>query len=609
MRARSTAKSVDGPPLWGRLERFGWLLALLVCLPSLVPTLAPGWFEGHDDLHIYRLIEYDLALGDGQVPPRWFPDISAGFGNPHPIYYAPLFYIVAEVFHLGGFDVIGSLKGAIVVFMLGAALGMYRLARPSFGVAAAVVASAAYTFVPYHLLDLYVRKAFSELTVFAVLPYLLLATRTMVLRGERWDAIALALSLAATCIAHTITTMMVPALVSAYALFLIVGEKGHTLTARLGRLAMAAGAAVIGAAIAGFFLVPAFLERDSINLRIYTEAYVQYQKHFVAPRQLIWWPWGFGMSLDGLADQMSFRMGLLQIAGVLLAALGLTRLKRRAAAARREVHFWLWVTGAAVFMMLSISEPVWRAIPALKFVQFPWRFLTLTSLSTSLLCGAALAAWGPPAAVGTSAAPRRRLWSWALALCALFAIASALGGSLGVNLRVPIERVGFEEKPYNNMIDRGPEAAPEPHDGSFVRRHTLRWIDHLPPDVSFMERTPQDLERPRVEVVGGAARVTMQEERTQLWRFAVQADEPSRLRLNIYRFPGWVVRVDGAVVGVLEPAGEDRVIFIEVVPGSHEVVASFENTWPRRLGDRLTFAGIALVAIIGLWPRRRSTVP
>ena len=608
MKARRAAKPADGPSLWSRLERFGWLLALLACLPSLVPTLAPGWFEGHDDLHIYRLIEYDLALGDGQVPPRWFPDISAGFGNPHPIYYAPLFYIVAEVFHLGGFDVVHALKGAIVVFMLAAALGMYGFARPSFGVAAAVVASAAYTFAPYHLLDLYVRKAFSELTVFAVLPYLLLATRAMVLRGERWDAIALALSLAATCIAHTITTMMVPALVSAYALFLIAGERGLSLTARARRLAMAAGAAALGAAVAGFFLVPAFLERNSINLRIYTEAYVQYQKHFVAPRQLIWWPWGFGMSLDGLADQMSFRMGLLQIAGVLLAAAGLSRLKRRVAAARREILFWLWVTAAAVFMMLSISEPVWAAIPPLKFVQFPWRFLTLTTLSTSLLCGAALAAWGPPAAVGTSVAPRRRLWSFALALCALFAIASALGGTLGVNLRVPIERVGFEEKPYNNMIDRGPDAPPVVFDGEFVRRHTLRWIDHLPPGVGFMERTPRDLERSRVEVDRGAARVTMQEEHSSRWRFAVQADEVSRLRLNIYRFPGWVVRVDGAVVEALEPAaGEARVIFIEVGPGAHEVVASFESTWPRRLGDRLTLAGLALVAVIGLWPRRRTT--
>src|SRR5262245_65871278 len=104
----------------------GWILALVICLPAMVPTLLPGWFEGHDDLHIYRLVEYDLALKDGQVPPRWFPDISAGYGNPHPIYYAPLFYMTAEMFHLASVGVILSLKAAILVFLLAAAVSMYH---------------------------------------------------------------------------------------------------------------------------------------------------------------------------------------------------------------------------------------------------------------------------------------------------------------------------------------------------------------------------------------------------------------------------------------------------------------------------------------------------
>src|SRR5262245_34724640 len=105
--------------------RTGWVALLLIVLPALVPTLLPGWFEGHDDLHIYRVIEFDRAVRDGQLPPRWYPDISAGYGNPHPIYYAPLFYAIAELFYLAGLTVVYSLKGAIVVVMLASALGMF----------------------------------------------------------------------------------------------------------------------------------------------------------------------------------------------------------------------------------------------------------------------------------------------------------------------------------------------------------------------------------------------------------------------------------------------------------------------------------------------------
>src|SRR5262249_31886584 len=29
------------------LDRYAWVLIALLCLPALVPTLRPGWFEGH----------------------------------------------------------------------------------------------------------------------------------------------------------------------------------------------------------------------------------------------------------------------------------------------------------------------------------------------------------------------------------------------------------------------------------------------------------------------------------------------------------------------------------------------------------------------------------
>jgi len=573
---------------------------VLLCLPALIPTIMPGWFEGHDDLHIYRLVEYDLALKDGQIPPRWFPDVSAGYGNPHPIYYAPLFYAIAEMFHLAGAGVILSLKAAIVIVMLLAALGMYLYARLLMDVPSSLVAAAAYTYAPYHLLDLYVRKAFSELTVFAVLPFLLLAFHRMATRRQRGDILLAALSMAAMSTAHTISTMMAPALLAACAVMLSWRYPGSPAagTARWSWLVRAGGALALGCALAGFFLVPAFLERNDINLKIYTEAYVDYHKHFVEPRQLIWWPWGFGMSLEGLKDKMSFRMGLIQIAGAVLAVAGVARLRRRDRALARHVAFYGGMTLVAVFMMTPASAAVWDALPPLKFVQFPWRFLTLTTLSTGVLCGAAWSAWGPRAA--------RSSWGGAVAIGAVLAVAAAASGTLGVNLRVPAERVGFVENPYNQMVDKGPDAPREKFDGAFVRRHTLRWIDHLPPDVSFMGLTQADLDRPEVEVAAGDAVVSQVAARSWSVAFHVEAHDLSRLRVNNYRFPGWSVTVDGAQAPLEDEPRQRRVLFFDVAAGSHDVVVSFEPTWPRRLGDLLTLAGLAIVAAVALWPQKRE---
>ena len=591
-----------GESRWVGLDRHGWAIALVLCLPALIPLLLPGWFEGHDDLHIYRQIEYDAALRDGQIPPRWYPDISAGYGNPHPIYYAPLFYMVAEVFHCVGLGIVGSLKGALVLIMLLSAVAMFHYARVLVAPPAALVAATAYTYAPYHLLDVYVRKAFSEFTVFAFLPLLLLSLHRLRRAPSRSGVIWASLAMAATFLSHTVSNMMLPPLLGAYALMLCRDRSSGRWSFRW--LGSAALAGVAGFALAGFFLVPAFLERNAINLSIYTEAYVAYQKHFVYPQQLIWWPWGFGMSLEGLKDKMSFRMGLGQIAGAILATAGVGVMRRRAPALAYHAYFFLAVTVAAAFMMLPISAAVWAALPALKYVQFPWRFLTLTTLSTAFLCGLAFAAFGPAPASGTSAAARRRSWVAAGIVAAAFAAAAALGGTLGVNLRVPVARVGFEEKPYNNMIDRGEGAAPEAFDREFVRRHTLRWIDHLPPRVAFMGLTQADVDRPKVEVARGSARIEDLTMRTSATAVRVEAASEARIRVNCYAFPGWIVRVDGHEAPIVAEPGQRPLIFFDVGPGPHRVLVAFETTPARRLGDRITLAGLALVAAIGLWPVR-----
>ncbi len=482
-------------------------MALILCLPALIPAFRPGWFEGHDDLHLYRLTEYDLALRDGQIPPRWFPDVSAGYGGPHPIYYAPLFYYVAEVFRLAGFGPVLSLKAAIAIFMLMASAAMYLYARTFLGNWGGVVAAAAYTYAPYHLLDLYVRKAFSEYTVFAFLPLLLLAFRNLKVRGSRWDVISSALAVAGISTSHTISTMMVPALLGAYGLFLSLRSIGGRYLLEWKWIGRAALACAVGYAIAGFFLVPAFLERGLINLDIYTKGYVDFHKHFVYPIQLVWWPWGFGMSLEGLKDQMSFRMGLMQIAGTLLVAFGVARLRTRRPDSVRHAWFFLGMTAVAVFMMIPASGFVWSLFGPLAFVQFPWRFLTFTTLSTGFLCGAAWVAWGPAPVRHAGAGAGVPGLAGAAVICGVFAIAAALSGTLGVNLRAPLDRVGFEEKPYNNMIRLPEPATPSVDlmDGAYVRKHTMRWLDHLPQGVSFMGLDARDFERPRAEVARGTA--------------------------------------------------------------------------------------------------------
>src|SRR5512135_2673146 len=103
-------------------ERAFLILALLLIVPAVLPLTAPGYFiKAHDARHsIFWIVEYDAALRDGAWWPIWAPDHALGFGYPVWLVYAPLAYMVAEVFHLLG---LGFAEAAKATWALGFVLG------------------------------------------------------------------------------------------------------------------------------------------------------------------------------------------------------------------------------------------------------------------------------------------------------------------------------------------------------------------------------------------------------------------------------------------------------------------------------------------------------
>ena len=66
--------------------------AFLIIIPTILPLFRSDFFRMHDFTHVARLVELDVALKDGQIPPRWSPDFGWGFGMPLLHFYSPLPY-------------------------------------------------------------------------------------------------------------------------------------------------------------------------------------------------------------------------------------------------------------------------------------------------------------------------------------------------------------------------------------------------------------------------------------------------------------------------------------------------------------------------------------
>ena len=189
------------------------VLALAVLCAGLVPALAPLAAAGvpatHDGyLHIQRLVVLAQMARDGTPFSRWVPDLAYGYGQPLFNYYAPLAYGPALLAHVAGLDVAASFELATAGWLIGSAFAMYVLGRALFGPMAALTAALVYAYLPYQLVDVYVRGALAETAAFTWLPLVAWCLLMARLDGRaRWSA-GLAVCVAGLILTHNITAFI-----------------------------------------------------------------------------------------------------------------------------------------------------------------------------------------------------------------------------------------------------------------------------------------------------------------------------------------------------------------------------------------------------------------
>jgi hypothetical protein len=579
-----------------RLLRSPATLTLLLLLPALLPLAAPGYFfRAHDAHHsVFFLVEFDQSLRDQFPWPVWSPDHALGFGYPLWLVYAPLSYYVAEVFHLLGLGFTAAVKAAWAFCFLVGAAGMYRLARRWWGPAAALIAALAYTYAPYHLVQIYVRAALAEFAALAWFPWVLLAFAAL------WDdprprrAALAALAFGALLLIHTVSALIfVPVLLAFLGFKIVLSWWRRRRVASLetaadphrGRRAMlwSAVALVLGGLLGGIFWLPMFAERAYIVESQWVPSTYEYAANFVYPSQFFDPAWGFGYSVPGPNDGMSFQLGVIAAVGAaigVLAALGLLRRTQRPGDApdalplpsRAEALFLAGVSLLALFAMTPASKVIWDALPLVSLVQFPWRLLAVTVTTLALLAGAGVH-WLEERWPATNA-PGPFAYGMALVL-------------VRPQDESPVAVMEFELA-YPDMrgsttwAERQPANADSPLLAEYLTGEPLR----------------------RAAIVSGSGEILEQGSRAASAYARVRADSEVRLRFYTYYFPGWRATVDGRSVEVA-PDPPNGLIGLTLPAGEHEVRLRFGPTPVRVLGATLAIAALAAV-IAMLWADRKT---
>ena len=326
------------------------------------------------DFHVFRQQQFDKCLHLGYFPCRWAFDATKGYGQPLFNFYGQLPYWIGEIPRLLGTQIIDAAKLNFIFTLTASAVAMFFLARKFWGNTGGVVSAVFYTYAPYRAVDIWVRGALNEAYSFVWYPLILLFLDNYLEHKRKKDLFWLIIFSTALLITHNLSMLMIAPFLAIWTLKKIKAIPGL----------VAAGLTIF--LLSAFYLLPVVFESSQVTLTQTTQDYYSYQLHWTTLKQLFVSNfWGYGGSTWGPNDTMSFSVGYLQwLVPLILVPFFILRRNKFS-----NFYFLISIFGfLAVFLTHGKSEFIWKLIPPMSYIQFPWRFLTVSTFFLSLACGA-----------------------------------------------------------------------------------------------------------------------------------------------------------------------------------------------------------------------------
>jgi hypothetical protein len=560
-------KPEDGWPEQARIR--GWLRGLFVSLLLSLAIVSPffwlGNATGHDfQYHAASWLDVAGQWKEGILYPRWTEWANYGFGEPRFIFYPPISWMLGAA--------LGSLvpwnQVPIVFIVLVETLAgfcAFALARRVLPERAALFCAGCYAVNPYALLIVYMRSDFAELLANALFPLLFIAAfQISELLGSRQALCEPALRRATAGFAVAFALIWLsnaPAgVIASYSTAILFGFAALKRKAWRPLLYGAAGL-TLGYCLCAFYLLPAAYEQRWVNIGQALSAGLLPSENFL-------------YTAINDPEHTLFNWIASSIAVLMMVLTGLAALSARPGNEEGSgtLSSKLWqglvlLAGLATLLMLRFTLIFWEHLPKLRFVQFPWRWMSLLAV---------------PFAIFLSGIMVRRRWGWLLAVATF-----ALIGGTGVEL---VHRGWWDTQDIPELRDA--IAAGEGFDGT--DEYDPAGDDHTNIPPKSPEVTVVDTD----SIPGPNWKPTIRVERwsPEEKQVSVNAREPFFLGLRLLNYPAWRAEVNGTAV--TPQRGDDFSQMLVAVPaGESHIRVRFVRTWDRTLG-----AGISvLAAFFLLW--------
>lgn len=528
------------------------------------------------------LLHFRVAQSDGQLYPRWLPDLAGGYGYPTFVFYQPLFFFVASLFGWLPYGPALAPLLAVVLFAVVGGWGAYRVGRHFGDLRWGIFSAVMFLMTPYLFSNFYVRGDLSELAAMLLTPWaihflLLLAENVNRSRRALPAAAGLAVSLSCVVLAHPATALLFWPLVA-----ILAGCEIFRSQARWHLLGWTTGAVLGGLALSAPYWMPVFTMRPHVNLDNATVGYFVASRHTVWPHQWLLRTWQFGTSIpDSPADGMSFQLGLPHL---LLAAAGIWFGRKNFFVRSAGILY-----GVLLLAMTPLAGLLWDSIGLLRLVQFPWRILSVLAIVQVVCMG------GLSERFVTYTDTRTRTLLGVVAICF-----SLVWYSNMFEMRVHEEQLRTMDIVSINVTAH--------YAVSTQQMVTHAGMNEFCPNTANMDAVKPRGKQPLLLVPEKSQWEQMPDHSRHALHYRVRLAEPDKVVLNQFYFPGWKVLVDGQPIPDpqlrenLLPDGRMQI----PLPGGRDIELRAGYAGPP--GGRLRW-GIAVVVpllalLLGWWTDR-----
>lgn len=403
---------------------FSITLLLITLFLTLSVYLKPGVPYTHDgENHLARFANYKIAVREGQIPPRFAPNLFGGMGYPVFNYNYPLANVLSLPLSILNLKYTTTFKILATLAIVSGVLGIFTWVKLSghktwpAAMSAAIVGSSSYV-----LNLVWVRGSIGEMMAFAIWPWLPAlwywwqkpsgSKRDRFWQKSQtyvWEACFVFLNsllLTTLLLAHNLLGL---AGFGLYLLWLAL-QAWQQQTAnhpwwqqilaffhkqdrpvRLGLLS-----AIFAIGLSAWFWWPAMLEKNEIVL---ADSPISQQliNHTITLPQLIIGKQQFGYSIKGEIDTLNFSLGISVLAGLVICSFWQLQdflAERKKNKLLTPINIWLLLAWILLALQLPIWIPLWQWLPLAGYLQFAWRLSWLVLLMAPVWLAAVLSNGG-----------------------------------------------------------------------------------------------------------------------------------------------------------------------------------------------------------------------